>query len=603
MIVGGAAGVVVIAAVAVLFVPGWFSGADGSWGSTGKGVRWIGRVVGSGPGQAMPPRVEFTDVTREAGIDFVHEAGAFGLALYPETIGPGCGFLDFDRDGDQDIFIVNSGRWPHRTGASDSAAALPAHALYRNDGGGRFQEVGRSLGLLCHSYGQGVCFGDVDNDGFEDVYVTCVGRNILYRNLNGERFRDITAEAGVGGEAWSVSAAFLDYDRDGLMDLFVGNYLDWSPALQDRVARGMGMAKLVRFHPKFFDGVHCRLFRNLGNNRFEDVSRAAGIQQTDWLGQPAAKALGVAIADYNADGWPDIAVANDETADFLFQNRGDGTFDEVGARSGMAYDALGRPRGGMGIHWGDYRNDGVAALAIGNFTGEQAALYRLLDRKRGSFEDVAVEEGLGLPTVKPVNWGLFFFDYDLDGRLDFFVNNGHVHPPPDAWVDPAQQVAHAQVAQLFWNQGGRWGAAAFIPVDATAAGSALLAPRIGRGAAHGDYDGDGDLDILLTTNQGSPCLLRNENQTGHRFLRLRLEGRRSNRSAIGTKVRVRSGRTWQRREVTSGSSYASQNELILTFGLGGESRAAEIRIEWPSGAVQRIHNAAADQLMVIVEPP
>ncbi|MBI2191335.1 MAG: CRTAC1 family protein [Planctomycetes bacterium] len=549
------------------------------------------------PPPAVPaPLVTFTDITASAGIRFLHDSGDYGALWFPEMLGPGCGFVDYDRDGDPDIFLVNSGHWPFHP--KEAAGTLPAHALYRNEGGGRFTDVGRDMGFLCHSYGQGVCFGDIDNDGYEDIYVTCVGRNVLYRNREGKGFEDVTAEAGVECPEWSTSAAFVDYDRDGWLDLFVGNYVHWSPDIQRKLAvesAGWGIHEYP--YPQFFEGDTCRLYHNLGQGRFREVTDEAGIRRIDFRGRLAAKALGIGVWDYNEDGWPDIAVANDQVPGFLFLNQKNGTFLEVAASVGVATDVHGLARAGMGIHWADYRNDGSLALAIGNFTQEMVSLYFSDDPRREVFTDLAAAEGIGAPTLLPVTWGLFFFDYDLDGWQDLYVLNGHTQESTERF----QSVGHAQPSQLFWNRGRAGQGGRFSLVDPAQAGHDLFARRVGRGSAAADIDGDGDLDILITTNRGPAFLLRNDHSLGNHYLRLRLEGRTSNRSAVGVKVRLRTGKTWQRREVTSGSSFASQSELTVTFGLGRAPAADEIQIVWPSGHTARWGPQEGDRTLHLVE--
>ena len=585
------------------------------------------------PERPKLPKVTFRDVTAQAGIDFFHKSGFYGEYLMPETMGPGCGFFDFDNDGDQDLFIVNSAsHWPHRP--QDASKPPLTHSLYRNEGSLQFTEIGREMGLLCRAYGQGVCFGDVDNDGFTDIYITCYGKNVLLRNVEGKRFEEVTARAGVECPVWSVSAAFLDYDKDGLLDLFVGNYAHWSVGIQRKIfpdfkmgsskgeateqetPRGeakpsspmnakerLAMKIEALRHKGEYPGPHeltgdfCRLYRNLGDFRFQDVSKEAGILRTDILGKPNAKALGVGVWDYDEDGWPDIAVANDQVPDFLFRNLGDGTYKEVGAQVGMATDADGLSRAGMGIHWADYRNNGSIAVAIGNFTLEKAGLYLSTDKERRVITDIASKEGIGTATFMPVTWGLFFLDYDLDGRQDLYVLNGHFQQSaPNTW-----EAGYAQSGQMFWNAGPNFETGVFHLASESEIGSDLPAKRVGRGAAYGDIDGDGDLDIFVTTNRGPACLLLNEGPPAQHYLRIKLEGSVSNRSAIGAKVRVKVGNTMQRREVTSGSSYASQSELVITFGLGTAIRAEEVEVIWPAGGVTRLTSVPADQVLLVIE--
>lgn len=568
-----------------------------------------------------PPQIHFRNVTEQAGIHFQHEAGEYGALLFPEINGPGCGFFDYDNDGDADIFLVNSGQWPHRE--SDPTRPTVVHALYRNEGGGRFVDVGKEMGLVGRSYGQGVCFGDIDNDGFEDIYLTCVGRNILFHNERGERFVDRTSEAGLECPEWSVSAAFLDYDRDGFLDLFVTNYVKWSleveagiKALREfyiqkgeeriRLSKKMPLGTptnnpslrdmLAYGNPALYDGTHCSLYRNLDGRHFRDTSRESGIHRTERGGKPASKALGVGVCDYDEDGWADIAVANDGVPNFLFKNLGNGSFRDMGSEVGISTNLSGQSRAGMGISWGDYRNDHSIAMAVGNFATEILGLYLSRDAKRSVFVDVAMVEGVAAPSRPGVTWGLFFFDYDLDGRLDLFTVNGHIHET-EARV---HNIPYYQKAVLYWNRGPLQGGS-FVPVTAEEGGEDLFTPMVGRGAAFADADGDGDLDILVVTNMGPAYLFRNEAVTRGNFLRIQLVGVQSNRSAIGAKVRVRTGKIWQRREVSSGGSYASQSELILTFGLGSHTAAEEAEVFWPSGLTQTFKNLPAGKTLRIVE--
>jgi hypothetical protein len=447
----------------------------------------------------------------------------------------------------------------------------------------------------------GVTVGDFDNDGWDDLFVTGLGGNRLFRNVpdgkGGRRFEDVTAKAGdlARGSGWETSgdfleravavdwpssAAFLDYDNDGKLDLFVCHYVTWSPKLD--LAQGGTLKGQTRAYgpPRFFEGTCCRLFHNLGGGHFEDVSERAGIQVRDDQGRPAGKALGVVVWDADGDGWPDIVVANDTVRNFFFHNRGDGTFRERGLETGVAY-ADGTARGAMGVDVGELR-PGRTALAVGNFANEPTTLLRLDDPRRLLFSDVAPIEGLAGPSRSNLRFGLFFFDYDLDGRLDLLTCNGHLEPAIKI-VQPTQ--SYRQPAQLFWNTGT---APAFELAGTPECGPDLFRPLVGRGAAFADVDGNGTLDVVLTENGGPARLLKNEGGTGNNWVRLVLkgDGKRCNTSAIGARVTLTAGGKTQHRAVTSARGYLSQSELPLTFGLGKADRIERVEILWPGLACQ-----------------
>jgi hypothetical protein len=541
------------------------------------------------------PGVHFTDVTDKAGIRFVHTNGSFGKKLLPETMGSGVAFLDFNKDGKPDLLFVNACQWP----GHEEAGKRPTLALYRNDskdGQITFTDVTKEYGLDVTMFGMGVTVGDFDNDGWPDVFVTGVGGNRLFKNVGGKRFEDVTTKAGVGGPGgwpkgggdflkwdrpvnWSTSAAWLDYDGDGRLDLFVCNYVTWSPDYDLKLESSLRGAGDRAFGPPVaFEGSQCFLYRNQGDGTFEDVSEKAGVRVFDrQTGQPrpVGKSLGVVVADVDEDGYPDILVANDTVRNFFFHNRGDGTFEEVGERYGVAY-AEGRARGAMGIDFGEYR-PGKCAAVIANFADEPTTFLRLSNPKRLSFDEGALTEGLAGPSRPFLKFGTYFFDYDLDGRLDLLTANGHLEPEI-AKVQPSQR--YRQPAQLFWNTGGKQ---RFESVPKDAAGPDLFQEIVGRGSAFADIDGDGYPDVVLTNNGGAPKLLHNEGGTGHHWVRLVLEGDgvRSNRSAIGARVTLEAGGLTQHREVTSARGYLSQSELPVTFGLGDATKVEKLTIRWP----------------------
>ncbi len=571
--------------------------------------------------QAVPaPDVQFTDVTRSAGIRFIHFNGASGQKLLPETMGSGVAFLDYDSDGKQDLLFVNSSAWPGAT-----AEPRPTLALYHNDGG-KFTDVTAAMGLNVTLYGLGVTVGDYNNDGWPDVFITAVGGNRLFRNEAGKRFVDVTEEAGLAGpglpklsgqafmdHAASIpfpsSATFLDYDGDGWLDLFVCNYVTWSPAMDraiDASLEGVGRAYVP---PKAFEGTQCALYRNVAGKRFEDVSAKAGVQVFDREGvgkvarvRSVGKSLGVIVCDPDEDGWPDVIVANDTVRNFFFHNRPgpDGTrrFEEKGETVNVAY-ADGKARGGMGIDWGEFR-PGCCAAVITNFANEPDTFFCLNNPRSLLFADEALSVGLVGPSRVPLKFGCSFFDYDLDGRLDLLTCNGHLEPEI-AKVQRSQK--YKQSAQLFWNSGRRAGC--FVPVSPEQAGSDLFTPLVGRGSAFADIDDDGDLDVVLTNNNGSPLLLRNDNNLGHHWVRLVLtgDGKRSNASSIGAQVTVEAGGLVQKRQVTAGRGYLSQCELPLTFGLGKCDKIDRVEIRWPgkNAGAKVLTNLAVNQVHRIVQ--
>ncbi len=541
-------------------------------GRAGLALGLFGLTLWAGP-------VEFRDVTREAGIHFRHNAGKTGKKWLPETMGSGCAFFDADGDGWLDILLINSKDWKPR-----GRRSLPA--LYRNNRDGTFTDITRGSGLDVEGFGLGVAVADFDNDGREDVYITYVGRDRLFRNLGGGKFRDVTKEAGIDNPAFSASAAWVDYDRDGWADLYVANYVEWSP--ESDLWCSLDGATKSYCTPESYPGVADKLYRNVGGGRFEDATEKAG------LADETSKSLGVAILDYDSDGWPDIFVANDTEPNKLYRNNGDGTFSEEGIGAGVAYSEDGIARGAMGVDAADYDRSGRPHLVIGNFSNQMLGLYH--NEGDGLFVDEAPRSTVGKQSLLTLAFGTFFFDYDLDGWLDIFVANGHIEEEIQN-VQP--KVTFEQPPHLFRNLGG----GKFVEVT-TETGEDLARPMVARGAAYGDYDRDGDLDLLVTTNDGPARLLRNEGGNRNHWLTLKLRGVKSNGSALGAVVRVASagGEQWQM--VKSGSSYCSQSQLAVTFGLGPDTEA-EVTIEWPSGTVQKLGKAAANQWLLVREgdPP
>jgi hypothetical protein len=572
------------------------------------------------PKMVQAPTVRFTDITDQAGIRFRHTNGSFGKKLLPETMGSGVAFIDYDNDGFQDILFVNSCDWP-----GHEAKLAPTLALYRNKGDGTFEDVTKAVGLDVAMYGLGVTVGDYDNDGWPDIFVTAVGGSHLFHNEGGKGFKDVTQTAGVAGAAyWPTasdgdflklrtnlcfpsSAAFFDYDGDGLLDLFVCNYVTWSPGFDisqpfQLVGGGRSFGPPINF-----EGAQCILYHNLGNGRFEDVSVQAGVQvyDTEGVGPQArkrsvGKALGVYVADVDGDGWPDIIVANDTVRNFFFHNNGNGTFTEMGLECGVAY-AEGKARGAMGTD-GAYYKPGRFGVVLANYADEPNTFLCLETRTRKQmlFSDAAVAEGISGPSRLPLKFGCFFFDYDLDGRLDLLTCNGHLEPEIKS-VQAGQ--SYEQPPQLFWNCAGTGSKFSFVPTSERETGPDLFKPLVGRGCAFADINGDGKLDVVLTANGGPARLLRNDGHTGNNWIRLTLQGdgTHSNRSAIGAQVRLVAGGLEQQQQVTSARGYLSQSELTLTFGLGTAAKIDRVIIQWPGKNVgrQELTNLAINKTHVI----
>jgi hypothetical protein len=529
-------------------------------------------------GASQPPLgFHFTDVTGAAGIHFKHNTGAYGGKLLPETLGAGCAFLDYDADGWQDLLLVNSMDWP---GHSRQRSTLK---LYRNNRNGTFTDVTHAAGLDIEMYGMGVAVGDYNNDGFPDILITCVGQNRLFKNTGKGNFVDVTNSSGLGKrQAFSTSALWLDYDRDGLLDLFVCNYVKWSPE-HDVFCSQDGKHKSY-CTPEAYVGQTCWLFHNRGNGTFEDVTASSGIFDS------SSKSLGVAMLDYDENGWPDLLVANDTQPNKLYRNQQNGTFKDVALEAGIAFSAEGKARAGMGVDAGDFDNSGRPGVAITNFDNEMIGLYRA-DGK-GNYTDIAVESGVGLPSKTTLGFGCVFADCDLDGSLDLIAVNGHI----DDTVRNVRNVGYAQPPQLFVNNGkGKFREAG------GEAGVDFSLPKVGRGLAVGDFDRDGDQDILMTTNNGPAYLFRNDQTAGNRSIRFRLVGTKSNRDAIGARVKVFSSGVMQTRAVRSGSSYLSQSELPTTFGLGQRDKIERVVIDWPSGRSEEYRDLSAGRAYEVTE--
>jgi enediyne biosynthesis protein E4 len=534
-----------------------------------------------------PPRpsgeIEFIDVTAEAGIRFKHNSGAFGKKYLPETIGSGAAFLDYDNDGWQDILLVNSMDWPE----NKKRRSFPA--LYHNNKDGTFTDVTSQSGLAVEMYGIGVAAADYDNDGNIDIYITCVGPNRLFRNLGGGKFADVSARAGVGDPGFSTAAAWFDYDNDGKLDLFVGNYVEWNTQIDQFCT--LDAKNKSYCTPQAYKGQNPSLYRNRGNGSFENVTDRAGLNNP---AETANKTLGIALLDYDDDGWMDLFVANDTEPNKLYRNNRNGTFTDNGVIAGIAYSQAGTARAGMGVDAADYDGSGRQSVVIGNFTNESIALYH--NDGSGLFTDDAPASGIGKMSAQSLTFACFFFDYNLDGLPDIFAANGHVSDDISV-VQPT--VKYAQPPHLFHNKGKK----KFEEVTSKL-GRALNRAIVGRGAAYGDYDNDGDLDLLLTTNNGAARLLRNENANQNDLLRVRTVGAKANRDGIGARVVVKTskGRSLFGM-VRTGSSYVSQAELPLTFGLGKpeEGTTLTLEITWPGGQKDRIADIKPNVSIVVQE--
>ena len=523
------------------------------------------------------PGFRLVDVTSAAGIHFRHNSGAYGGKLLPETLGPGCAFLDYDRDGWQDILLVNGMDWP---GHNRQRTTL---RLYRNNRNGSFTDVTRAAGLDVEMYGMGVSVGDYNNDGFPDILITCVGQNRLFRNTGKGTFVDATKQAGLGGrQAFSTSALWFDYDRDGLLDLLVCNYVKWSP--EHDVFCSLNGKQKSYCTPEAYRGETCWLFHNRGNGTFEDVTASSGIFDT------SSKSLGIAMLDYDQDGWPDVLITNDTQPNKLYRNQHNGKFKDVAVEAGVAFSNEGKARAGMGVDVADLYNSGVPAVAITNFDNEMIGVYRA--DGHGLFEDVAHKTGIGPASRSTLGFGCVFLDANVDGALDLLAVNGHI----DETARFVRGVGYAQSPHLFLNDGQT----RFTDV-ASAVGDEFAQPKVGRGLAYGDFDRDGDHDILITTNNGPAELFRNDQLAGNRSVRFYLTGTKSNRDAIGARVRITCSGITQSRMVKSASSYLSQSELPVTFGVGKEENIERLIIEWPSGRIEEHRKLASNRSYDCVE--
>ena len=537
--------------------------------------------VAAQPNAPDAPSLTFRDITQQAGIRFTHNTGAFGKKYLPETMGPGVAFIDYDNDGWPDIFLVNGMDWPGHVQKHGTPK------LYHNNHDGTFTDVTQKAGLGIEMYGMGVAVGDYDNDGYDDLFVTAYGQSHLFHNNGNGTFTDVTQKAGLQGpKEFSTSAAWVDYDKDGHLDLVVGNYVQWTPET-DLYCTLDGKSKSY-CTPESYKGTSVRLWHNRGDGTFEDVTQKAG------LGEPTSKTLGVAVLDYDNDGWPDLLLSNDTQPNKLYRNNGNGTFTEKAVVAGVAFSEDGVARAGMGVDASDYDHSGYPSLLITNFSNQMISLYH--NEGKGLFVDEAPRSDIGRASLLTLGFGCFFFDYDLDGWPDVLVANGHI----DADIQRVQSnVKYAMPPHLFRNIGkGK-----FEEVTKSL-GQAFASPRVGRGAAYADINNDGRLDLLLSTNGGPVYLFRNDAQgaaASNKSLRIKLIGTKSNRDGLGATVRVTSGGETQTQMLRSGSSYLSASELVLTFGLTQREKADSIEIRWPSGQVDRLSGIAAGQTVTATE--
>ncbi len=538
----------------------------------------------SGQASTSPPEsspVTFRDITQKAGIHFVHNNAAFGKKYLPETMGPGVAFIDYDNDGWQDIFLVNGTDWPGRP------AKHSTPKLYHNNHDGTFTDVTHKAGLDVELFGMGVAVGDYDNDGFDDLFITTMGQSHLFHNNGNGTFTDVTQKAGLmSPKEFSTSAAWIDYDKDGKLDLVVANYVQWS--LEGDLYCTLDGKSKSYCTPESYKGTSVRLWHNRGDGTFEDATKKAG------LAEPTSKTLGIAILDYDNDGWPDLLFSNDTQPNKLYRNNGDGTFTEKAVVAGIAFSEDGVARAGMGVDAADYDRSGAASILITNFANQMLSLYH--NEGKGLFVDEAPRSEVGRATLLTLGFGCFFFDYDLDGWPDIFIANGHI----DGDIQRVQpNVKYAMPPHLFRNIGK----GTFQEVTKTL-GAAFNTPRVGRGAAYGDINNDGRLDLLLSTNGGPAYLFENaaaNGSTANKSLRIKLIGTKSNRDGIGTVVKVTTSAGPESQMMRSGSSYLSASELVLTYGLGQLNQADTVEIRWPSGQVDKLSAVAAGQTVTVTE--
>ncbi len=535
----------------------------------------------------MPAKadVKFTDVTDGSGIEFRHFTGATGKRYMPETMGAGCAFLDYDADGNLDILLANG-----TSLTAENQAETPQ--LYRNIGGGQFIDVTEAAGLDVPMYGMGITAADYDNDADIDIYFTNVGKNRLFRNNGDHTFTDVTDTAEVGDPNWSTSATFFDADNDGWLDIYVCNYVEWTPEtdIPCTVQRTTDNKRYRTYcTPTVYAGQSCRFYRNRGDGTFNDQTSQAGLYN------PIGKSLGVTLLDYNRDGWIDLAVANDTEPNFLYRNNGDGTFNDEAVVMGVAFSETGKARGSMGIDAADVDNNGSIAIAIGNFSNEKTAFFYAKPDDI-YFNDRTDNVQIGNVSYRLLTFGLLFFDCDLDGALDLFCVNGHIEPEVRRYQ---QHTPYAQLPSLFRNRSD----GTFQDITKHAG---FTRTGVGRGCAYGDYDNDGDLDLLVQNNgatqdYGKIWLLRNDTEPAANYLRVRTIGTRSNRDGIGATIQVKSGNRVQQQRVRTGSSYCSQSEMTLTFGLGNNETVENLEIQWPSGEIDRYRELKANQLIEVIE--
>ena len=528
------------------------------------------------PAEAPYSGPVFTDVTAQAGIHFVHNSGRAGKKYLPETMGSGCAFFDADGDGWPDILLVNSKDWTPR-----GRRSLPA--LYRNNHNGTFTDITAGSGLDVEMYGLGVAVGDFDNDGREDVYITALDGDHLFRNLGNGKFADVTKAAGIQNANFGASAAWLDYDRDGKLDLFVANYVQWTP--KNDLWCSLDGATKSYCTPESYKGNSIKLYHNLGGGKFEDVTQKAG------LGDPTSKSLGITVFDYNNDGWPDLFVSNDTQPNKLYRNKGNGTFTEEAVSAGVAFSEDGVARGAMGTDAADYDRSGRMHLLVGNFSNQMLGLYH--NEGNNLFVDEAPRSAVGRASLLSLSFGVFFFDYDLDGYPDIFAANGHI----DEEIGRVQpKVQYKESPLLFRNTGN-----GKFEDTSKSVGPELTRPIVARGAAYADFDRDGDLDILISTNNGPAYLFRNDGGNRNHWITLKLTGTKSNRSALGAVATIESASGKQMQTVHSGSSYCSQSDLALTFGLGKDEVVKSVTIQWPSGAKEVLNNVKPNQYLAVRE--